>query len=175
MKQPNKQILQLFIEGDHNAADAVYRFYRKPVIRFAQSLLKDPVEAENVFQEVFTKIMAHRPKINPEMNFSSYFFTAVRNEIFDYFKKLKKDQHLKDEFWSRIELADRHEQLLKEERLQQLEEEIEHLSPKRKQVLQMNYFEKKSYQEIANELSISVNTVKNQLIKAKAHLRQELN
>jgi len=175
MDQPNKQTLRLFIQGDPTATDAIYRYYRIPIIRFALSILKDEQEAENTFHEVFTKILSRRSKINPDMNFSSYIFTAVKNEIFDYFKSVKKDHQLKEQFWSNIQRTSVEEKEEKEVQLNQLEEYIGQLSPKRKLVLEMNIFEKKSYQEIANELAISINTVKNQLIKAKALIRQEMN
>lgn len=72
-------------------------------------------------------------------------------------------------------MASKEEKEQQELQLEQLEGLISQLSPKRKQVLHMNIFEKKSYQQIAEELAISVNTVKNQLIKAKAMIRQEMN
>ncbi|GAB3647188.1 RNA polymerase sigma-70 factor [Echinicola sediminis] len=174
MNQPNKQILINFIAGDQAATDHIYRYYRVPVIRFATSILKDPEEAENVFHEVFTKILSRSHKINPEMNFSSYLFAAVKNEIFDYFKKVKKDAKLKEQFWANIASSNQEDKEQKEMQLEKLEELIGQLSPKRKLVLELNIFHKKSYQEIANELAISINTVKNQLIKAKALIREEM-
>ncbi|WP_186758225.1 RNA polymerase sigma factor [Echinicola salinicaeni] len=174
MDQPNKQTLALFIQGDPSATDTIYRYYRIPIIRFAKSILKDEFEAENIFHEVFTKMISRREKINPDMNFSSYIFTAVKNEIFDYFKNVKKSHQLKEQFWTNIQMTSVEEKVEKEVQLDRLEELIGQLSPKRKLVLEMNIFEKKSYQEIANELAISINTVKNQLIKAKALIRQEM-
>ncbi|GGF46225.1 RNA polymerase sigma factor [Echinicola rosea] len=175
MNQPDKQILLQFIQGDQDATDYIYRYYRTPVLRFAISILKDEIEAENIFQEVFTKIICRHERINPDMNFSSYIFTAVKNEIFDYFKAVKKDSKLKEQFWVNVQTASKEEKEEQEVQLEKLEGLIGQLSPKRKQVLHMNIFEKKSYQQIAEELTISVNTVKNQLIKAKAMIRQEMN
>ncbi|AWW28780.1 RNA polymerase sigma-70 factor [Echinicola strongylocentroti] len=174
MDQPNKQILELFIKGDPKATDEIYRYYRIPIIRFAVSILKDEIEAENIFHEVFLKMISRRDKINPSMNFSSYIITAVKNEVFDYFNRVKKDQQLKEQFWNNIQKHSVDDQVEKEAHLEQLEKLVGQLSPKRKRVLEMNIFEKKSYQEIANELAISINTVKNQLIKAKALIRQEM-
>jgi len=51
---------------------------------------------------------------------------------------------------------------------------VQGLSPKRRKILEMNYFEQKSYIEIAEALSISKNTVKNQLVKAKFLIRREM-
>jgi RNA polymerase sigma-70 factor (ECF subfamily) len=56
------------------------------------------------------------------------------------------------------------------ERISQL---IEQLPPKRRQVLELNIVEQKSYQEIAEALDLSVNTVKEHIRKAYAFLRDK--
>ncbi|PZV79685.1 RNA polymerase sigma factor (sigma-70 family) [Algoriphagus aquaeductus] len=57
---------------------------------------------------------------------------------------------------------------------QRLESAVDTLPYQRKKVLELSYFEDKSYQEIAEELGISKNTVKNHLIKARINLRDRL-
>jgi RNA polymerase sigma factor (sigma-70 family) len=120
------------------------------------------------------KILKKRKNIKVELNFNSYVFTAVKNEIFDYLKALNRNNTLKERFWERlqIERGDCDDQ--KEAHLNKLEGVIKTLSPKRRQILEMNYFEKKSYNEIADILMISKNTVKNQLVKAKYIIRKEM-
>ena len=58
--------------------------------------------------------------------------------------------------------------------MSQLEAAVENLSTKRKQILKMSMEENKSYQEIASSLKISKNTVKNQLVKARQFLKNQL-
>ena len=55
-----------------------------------------------------------------------------------------------------------------------LEEAIEMLTDQRKKVVKLSYFENLSYQEIADQMLISKNTVKNHLIKARLNLRNYL-
>lgn len=62
-------------------------------------------------------------------------------------------------------LIDRHEKIY---------EAVEGLSEKRRIIIKLNYDEGKSYEEIANQLNISKNTVKNQLVKAKQVIRRQL-
>jgi RNA polymerase sigma-70 factor (ECF subfamily) len=47
---------------------------------------------------------------------------------------------------------------------------VEQLRPKYKELIRLRYFEEFSYEEIANELGISINNVKIQLFRAKAML-----
>lgn len=174
MEQPDKNLLDGFRNGDRKAFEKIYQYYRIPVIRFSVSIIKDEQEAENIYHEVFMKILKRRKNIKPELNFNSYVFTSVKNEIFDYLKALNKNNSLKEQFWEKIHQEEDECGKAKEEQLTRMESIISNLSPKRRKILEMNYFEKKSYNEIADILMISKNTVKNQLVKAKFILRKEM-
>ncbi|MBD3630478.1 sigma-70 family RNA polymerase sigma factor [Cyclobacterium sp.] len=174
MEQPDKNLLDGFRNGDRKAFEKIYQYYRIPVIRFSVSIIKDEQEAENIYHEVFMKILKRRKNIKPELNFNSYVFTSVKNEIFDYLKALNKNNSLKEQFWEKIHQQEDECGKAKEEQLTRMESIIQNLSPKRRKILEMNYFEKKSYNEIADILMISKNTVKNQLVKAKFILRKEM-
>ncbi|MBI1301094.1 MAG: sigma-70 family RNA polymerase sigma factor [Alphaproteobacteria bacterium] len=174
MEQPDRSLLEDFIMGDNRAFEKIYQYYRVPVVRFSVSIIKDEQEAENIYHEVFLKILKNRKNIKPELNFNSYVFTAVKNEIFDYLKALNRNNCLKERFWERLHQMENDCDSEKEDNLNKLENIIKSLSPKRRQILEMNYFEKKSYNEIADILMISKNTVKNQLVKAKYIIRKEM-
>lgn len=174
MDQPDKSLLENFRNGESHALDRIYEHYRMPVIRFIVSIVKDEQEAENIFHDVFIKLLKKKEDIKPELNFNSYVFTAVRNEVFDYLKAVKKDMALKEKYWQAIQTRADEDEVDKEEVLNRLEKIVQMLSPKRRKILEMNYFEQKSYIEIAEALRISKNTVKNQLVKAKFIIRREM-
>jgi RNA polymerase sigma-70 factor (ECF subfamily) len=174
MDQPDKTLLENFRKGDKRALDQIYAYYRAPIIRFAFSIIKDEQEAENIYHEIFMKILKKKKDIKPELNFNAYIFTAVKNEVFDYLKEMKKSQILKEKFWERVQNYQNEDGGKKEAALNQLEKIIKTLSPKRRRILEMNYFERKSYIEISEALMISKNTVKNQLVKAKYIIRREM-
>lgn len=174
MDQPDKKLLENFRKGDSHALDRIYEYYRIPVIRFIVSIIKDEQEAESIYHEVFMKLLKKKEDIKPELNFNSYVFTAVRNEVFDFLKAVKKDNSFKEKYWERIQTQRSEDEGDKEEVLNKLEKIVQMLSPKRRKILEMNYFEQKSYIEIAEALRISKNTVKNQLVKAKYIIRREM-
>ncbi|HLT06019.1 MAG TPA: sigma-70 family RNA polymerase sigma factor [Cyclobacteriaceae bacterium] len=174
MDQPDKLLLESFRRGEGHALDKIYEYYRMPVIRFTVSIVKDEQEAENIYHEVFIKLLKKKEDIKPELNFNSYVFTAVRNEIFDFLKAVKKDSVFKEKYWEKIQAQRMEVEEDKEEVLSRLEGIVQMLSPKRRRILEMNYYEQKSYIEIAEALRISKNTVKNQLVKAKYIIRREM-
>ncbi|AKD54408.1 RNA polymerase sigma factor [Spirosoma radiotolerans] len=174
MANLSETIIHQAIQGDKIAFAKVYQHYRTPALKFSIALLKDTEEAENMVHDVFIKIWDKRSLINPDLNFSSYLFTCLRNMIFDYLKQLEKSQLLRQRYMERMERATEEDQEAIEIRSRVLQAAINALSEKRKLILLLNVEGGKSYQEIAESLRISKNTVKNQLVKAKQLLRERV-
>ena len=174
MQKLNKQVLERLKFGDEIAFNELYKAYMQPAVRFCNSIVKDHEESENIVHDVFIKIWDRRETINPDLNFTSYLFTIIRNRVFDFLKEVKRNDVIKEEYWTRIEQAQHEDITLQEERMHKIGEAVEGLSEKRKQIIKLNYQEGKSYEEIAVDMKISKNTVKNQLVKAKQIIREQL-
>lgn len=175
MNQPNELLLRSVVDGNREAFAELYSYYRTPALKFCTALLKDQEEAENALHEVFIKIWEKRAHIRPDLNFNSYLFTCLRNFIFDHFKRMEKDQRLRELYMSRMESCTGFDEAAQyDERDQFVQNVVARLSEKRKQIILLNIYEGKSYQEIAELMKISKNTVKNQLVKAKQILREQL-
>lgn len=169
-----KELLLAIRNGDEVAFNELYDLYKEPAIRFCNSIIKDIEESENLIQEVFIKIWDKRLGINPELNFNSYLFTIIRNRVYDYLKEVKRNEFVKERYWYNIVEHQQSEPDLKEERISSIKSAINDLTEKRRRILQLNYEEGKSYEEIATMLNISKNTVKNQLVKTKQIIRTQL-
>lgn len=174
MQKISKVLLVKLKSGDDQAFEELYNSYREPAIRFCNSILKDIEESENIIQEVFIKIWNRRSTINPELNFTSYLFTIIKNRVFDHLKEMKKNEFLREKFWDKVLKYKVIDIEVEEERFAKVKRAVENLSEKRKEIIKLNYEEGKSYDEIANQLNISKNTVKNQLVKAKQVIRRQL-
>jgi len=169
-----ESILIQAVKGDQSAFAKLYQHYRTPALKFCFCLLKDEEEAENMVHDVFIKIWEKRSLINPELNFSSYLFTCLRNMAFDYMKQMEKSQLLRQRYMERMERLSEDDYEERENRDQLLRNAINSLSERRKMILMLSVEGGKSYQEIADSLRISKNTVKNQLVKAKQLLRERV-
>lgn len=168
-------IFAAFRNGEKHAIEAVYSFYKAPVMRFIVSMVKDTIDSESIFHEVIMKVIRRREKLSAEDGINAYVFTIAKNEVIDYFKKLKKDRdRIEDYYKNRIENQNIVSAAEEEEIFSNLEFALEGLSVQRKKVIELSYFQNLSYQEIAEKLMISKNTVKNHLIKAKLMLREQL-
>ncbi|MFD2035503.1 RNA polymerase sigma factor [Belliella marina] len=165
-----------FKNGKKQAIEKVYEIYKVPVMRFVQSFIKDREAAENIFHEVFLKIIQKKDSLSLEAGFQAYLFTITKNEVFDYFKKLKSDSKKKEAYW--LEYYGQEESTLEEGSQEdiyvKLEKAVQGLSVKRRKILELSYFENLSYIEISERLDISKNTVKNQLVKARMILKSQV-
>ncbi len=170
-----KELLIRIKNGDEGAYQELYCLFKDPAIRFCNSIIKDVEESENLIQEVFIKIWEKRDGINPELNFNSYLFTIIRNRVYDYLKEVKKNEFVKERYWQNIMEYQTPEPDLKEERIFKIKKAISVLTEKRRKIIQLNFEEGKSYEEIAFLMNISKNTVKNQLVKAKQIIRAQVN
>ncbi len=105
MNQPSEFLLRSVVDGNQEAFAELYNYYRTPALKFCVALLKDQEEAENTLHEVFIKIWEKRAHIKPDLNFNSYLFTCLRNFIFDHFKRMVKDQRLRELYLDRMEYS----------------------------------------------------------------------
>ena len=175
MSPLDRTIFESFWNGEKHAIEAVYSYYKAPVMRFIVSMVKDSNDSESIFHEVIMKIIRRREKLCTDEGINAYVFTIAKNEVIDYFKKLKKDRERIEDFYkNRIESHDTMTASEEEEIFANLEYALEGLSVQRKKVIELSYFQNLSYQEIAEKLMISKNTVKNHLIKAKLMLREQM-
>lgn len=154
-----------------DAFNEVYSMFYKPGVIFLTHLIKNKEEAENLVQDVFVKLWQRRDKIVFNSELKPYFYRSLRNIAFDHFKKLEKDQELRDNYYHTMHRLEYDEEGFEDHMHETLNRAINKLSKKRKQIVHMSYLDGKSYQEIAKSLKISKNTVKNQLVSARKILR----
>lgn len=166
--------LTKIVANDQVAFGKLFNFYKEPCKKFIFSIIKDEEEAKNIIQDVFVKFWNRRALINPTLNFNSYLYTSLRNMAFDYLKKVEKNQILQEQYYQNMIHLEA-EPDVEETKIYLLRKVMAKLPAKRKMILVLNIEEGKSYQEIAEKMHISKNTVKNQLVKAKQFVRDGVN
>jgi RNA polymerase sigma-70 factor (family 1) len=174
-KDFSEQLLVIELKnGNESAFRALYDFYYQDIYGYSISLLKSKELAEENVQDVFLKIWLHRENLNPEQSFKSFLFTIARNQAFNLLSKAANDMLLKEEvFYTSEKSYVAGDITLREEDCKRLKKQaIKQLPPKRKRIFKMSRKQGKTYEEISQELGISVNTVKSQMSKALESIRQ---
>ncbi|PKB16814.1 RNA polymerase sigma factor [Flavobacterium sp. 5] len=159
--------------GNEKAFRKLYDFYYQDIYGYSISLLKSKELAEENVQDVFLKIWLHRENLNLEQSFKSFLFTIARNQAFNLLNKAANDVLLKEEVFYTSEKSHAEGDFsIREDDCKKLKKQaIKQLPPKRKRIFKMSRKQGKTYEEISQELGISVNTVKNQMSKALESMR----
>lgn len=176
MKIKEKQLIEQLVAGDESALAYLMSGYRQQLVLFIKRSLPREEDVESLVQEVFLKIWVNRTKLDAQRSFDSYLFTVAKHMLIDHLRKLvHKRRYIKDS----VALSATYEQsasgqLEYEELKSTVEQCIDLLPEKRREIFMMNRFEGKRYKEIAVELGISENTVNAQMHKAMQFLKDKL-
>lgn len=138
---------------------------------YSYSCLEDMSEAEEVVQDVCVNILLRGQKTKI-LNLKAYIITAVKNRSFKKLKRSKKFETLGN---TNILTSPSIEEgiILLEDKLY-LQKAIESLPEPSKNVFLLCVLERQKYENVANTLGISVNTVKYHIKKAYKTLRTQM-
>lgn len=169
-------LLHRLKEGDINAYVKIYNAYHTSLYAYVIKFLKIPELAEDVLQEVFLKIWEVRKRIDPELSFKAYIYRISRNCVFKLLKKIASEDELRLQVLFKISATVEQPDIkIQWQQYQQfLSTAIGHLPPQRQIVFQMCRLENKKYDEVAAELGISRNTVKEHMVLAVRFIKEYL-
>lgn len=138
--------------------------------------MKDIDVARGIVQEVFVNLWEKRDTIKKDRSPKSYLGTAVRNRCLNYLRDNKKFDAgiLEIEGLGNNHSYEEQDHLVTEELRAKIEDAMNSLPEKCRKVFLMSRTENKKYQEIAEELNISVKTVEVQMSKALKKMRDKL-
>lgn len=172
--QTENELIASLQRGSVNAFEILFENYSQKLYRFSFSYLKSEAEAEDVVQEVFLKIWQNRSSLKTETSFQSYLFTIAFHAIQKSFNKKTQQQKFRLDLFEFLaaENSSLEEQLNFETLMARLDQLIEQLPTRRKEIFFKRKKEGKSIQNIALEMGISEKTVENQITEAMNSLRK---
>lgn len=171
----DNDLIRKLKKGNIEAFNQIFYAYSSKLYHFAYGYLKSKEDAEEMVQEIFSRIWDKRADIKEEYQFRSYLFSIA----FNYIKKYFRSKALVNKY---IEFATPHD--LEAEQTQadvnyaslklMVDQLVDKMPEKRKAVFFKSRFEGKNSKEIAIEMNISQSTVENHLNQALRFLRQHL-
>jgi RNA polymerase sigma-70 factor (ECF subfamily) len=73
--------------GDAGAFETLYRRHRGPLYRFVLRALKQRSAAEELFQEVWIRVIESRSRYAPQARFTTWLYTIAHNLLVDHWRK----------------------------------------------------------------------------------------
>ena len=153
--QKTKDLASRLRKDDINAFNTLYWKYHAAVYANALKLIKDPVIAEDIVQEVFVTVWGKRHTIDPEQDLAGWLFVISYHKTIDQLKrKLKealahKNISISMEDHSILVNADP-----KEEQLSVIEKAMDQLSPQKRKVFELCKVQGRTYKKAAEELQL---------------------
>ncbi len=167
------QLLSALKDGQQVAFDELYFHFAPKLYQRIYRLLKNPEVVEEILQDVFLKVWSMRSQLDAEKGFTTLLYRMTDNLAIDHFRRSCLEKASQKEIWASSISYYLHteEAIISKEKIKILDEAIQRLSPKRKEILTLCNIEHKSYKEVAALLGISVSTVSNQLVNAMKDIK----
>lgn len=173
-KSDNELFLELKQDNEFAFEQFFYKYYASLCL-FAFQFLRDREVAEEIVQDVFVRIWAKRKKMEISTSVKNYLFFSVRNQCLNLIQHEKVEKR----YARQAQLETMGEQDLDPYFLevglrQKIEQSINLLPEKRREIFRLSREEGLKYQEIANRLNISVKTVEAHMGLALKRLKEML-
>lgn len=169
--QTSTDLLTQIRKGDVASFNILYNTYWEKLYGFAYKISKgDKPLSEQIVQDIFIYIWERKSELEVN-NIEAYLFQAAKFQLFSYYRKQKLDTvYIEDNFEAYVTEA-----TLTEDNpvYELLRNAIEKLPEKRKEILLLSKIQGLNIQEIAEQLNLSPQTVKNQLTAAVKQLKDE--
>lgn len=162
-------ILEQFRTDKRKAFRLFYDSYFELLVLFAHQITKDAEAAEDIVQECLVKFWINEPYLTMSSGLDKYIFQAVKYASYNHLRGHLRKKNLYDQV-TREMLSDEkdHEE---NDVLEKIYRSINQLPEERRKVFLMVFVDNMSYQEVADRLHISKNTVKTQLSRSLKFLR----
>lgn len=158
--------------------DELFRQYSKPLFYYAAKFVDEEI-ARDIVQDVFVKLWDDQ-NITIRNSINALLFTMIRNSCLQQLEKQKVRNKYAES--AKLKLQEEELRFYMEEKTSLIEQELENklneilnnLPDRCRQIFTMSRFENKKNKEIADELDISVKAVEKQITKALATIRTEM-
>lgn len=171
-----KDLVMLLNQGNETAFEELYHLYSNRLLGFLIRLVKSEILATEILQEAFIKTWNNRKNIDPERSFRSYLYRIAENLVYDFFRKTSRDTRLQKVLMSSMTEAYScvEENFRRKETSELIQNAIDSLPPRRRQVFQLIKMEEQSYEEVSSLLHVSVSTINDHVVKATKFIREKL-
>lgn len=178
----DNELVKLIQAGDTDLFAVIIERYQGKLFAYLYRLIGSREEAEDLLQDVFIKAFKNMQSYDIERKFSSWIYRIAHNEAINYIKRRSLKRFIsweditstKDKLVSNSTEEGADFMWLRKETIGEVDEAINKLPIKYKQVLLLRYYSEKSYEEISEILQKPVNTVGTLINRAKKKMAEEM-
>jgi RNA polymerase sigma-70 factor (ECF subfamily) len=166
--------------GSEKAYKKLVNKYQRALHFYILKMIKDQDKVEDLVQEVFVKAFDNLQSYNTNYAFSTWLYRIATNHTIDYLRKKKlqtlsidepvksRDGDMKMQLPDHSAATDK--KIIRSQRRQMVQQAIDDLPEKYRNVIKLRHMQEKSYQEIADVLELPLGTVKAHIFRAREML-----
>ena len=177
----DEELVSLFMNGNNSAFDILLKRYEGKVFSYLLYSVKNQEQAEDLFQDVFVKMVVRLKNGQYEENgkFSSWMMRIVHNHLIDHYRtasteKMISNDELEVDLFNNPSIAvneNREQEMIDQQTLQEVKDLIALLPDNQREVLLMRVYDELSFKEIALKTNCSINTALGRMRYAVLNLR----
>ncbi|HQW00269.1 MAG: sigma-70 family RNA polymerase sigma factor [Bacteroidia bacterium] len=183
--QVDYKLVQLAVKGDQKAYAELMQRYKDSIYFMLLKMVNNRDDADDLTIEAFGKAFKNLHQYTPDFAFSTWLFKIATNNCIDFIRRKRKftfsidkgmenDSGQEMQFEIKSPMLDPEEKMIKKQKAILMRDVVEKLKPRYKRLVELRYFQERSYEEIADELKLPLGTVKAQLFRAREFLYQIL-
>jgi RNA polymerase sigma factor (sigma-70 family) len=173
-------LVRNYINGNEEALSELVTRHQQKVFTYIRMLVKDSALAEDIFQDVFVKVI-HTLKsgnYNEEGKFLPWIMRIAHNLSIDHFRRAKRlpKAQVRDDVdvfrTLKLDELNMEDQMVKDQILKDVKKLIRELPPEQQEVLILRHYADMSFQEIADFTNVSINTALGRMRYALINMRK---
>ena len=166
----DRRLVELVLGGDDAAFEYLFDRYHEAIRRLFMQRMGG-IDVDDLLQETFIKVYINLHRYRADYTFGQWVYTIARNTFVDFLRRRQDDLPIDERFAAPASNAPTPEEsIINLQQRRQLENYLERLSPHYRRLIEMRFFEERSYEEIAAKLALPLGTVKTQIHRARGRL-----
>ncbi len=167
----DRRLAALALEGDDTAFAHLFNRYRDAIRQLLVQRTGSADDADDLLQETFIKVYLHLDRYNAAYSFGQWVYTIARNTFIDYVRRRSEELPIDERFSAPASSAPNPEEsVIHSQQHAQIERYLSMLPPHYGRLIALRLFDEYSYEEIAEQLSLPLGTVKTRIHRAREQL-----
>jgi len=176
----DQQLIALYLEGDERAFEMLLGRHQQKIYTSIYLFVKDQSLAEDIFQEVFIKIIdtLRKGKYNHEGKFLQWAMRIAYNMCVDYFRRTKRRPQVSPtetfDIFDILPVADDNAEqgIIRSQTHDRIRSLVDQLPPEQREVVILRHYADMSFKEIAKLTRVSINTALGRMRYALINIRK---
>ena len=176
----DKELINLYLEGNQKAFEVLLTRHKEKIYTSIYLFVKDHELAEDIFQEVFIKIIdtLRKGKYNHEGKFLQWAMRISYNLCVDYFRRSKRRTKVSPsetfDIFDVLEVKDDNMEttMIKTQTYNRVRQLVDMLPPEQREVVILRHYADMSFKEIAALTRVSINTALGRMRYALINIRK---